>query len=142
MLRRGRYVWSAGCTILVREANISPQLQVKYDELADFSEVMAVGTAAGVVPVRSITRYTTGDVFTYLRPNEGPGVCSKTLSQLLNDTMRGKTTETHGWLEEVEEIMDVSVGACVTIEGTRGKDIQSCAALSLITYEMFCDLQR
>ncbi|KAK8088997.1 branched-chain amino acid aminotransferase [Apiospora hydei] len=33
-----------------------PQLQIKYGELPQFSEVMAAGTAAALVPIRSITR--------------------------------------------------------------------------------------
>ena len=32
------------------------QPQIKYSELPSFAEVMAAGTAAGLVPIRSITR--------------------------------------------------------------------------------------
>ncbi|KAK6864580.1 transcription activator of gluconeogenesis [Apiospora arundinis] len=34
----------------------NPHLQIKYGELPQFSEVMAAGTAAALVPIRSITR--------------------------------------------------------------------------------------
>ncbi|KAM7189112.1 branched-chain amino acid aminotransferase II [Rhypophila sp. PSN 637] len=94
---------SSCCMVLAKSLGWRVEKRpVKYSELADFSEVMAAGTIASVVPVRSITRKSADEVFSYLRPEEGPGECFKLLSSLLDQTVRGKAVETFGWLVEVE----------------------------------------
>ena len=72
--------------------------QILYEELPTFSEVMAAGTAASLVPVKSITMQTRGDKFDY-PVNEAldPGpVCTKLLTTLKGIQM-GKVKDQFGW---------------------------------------------
>lgn len=46
---------------------------IKYEELPSFTEVMAAGTAAALVPVRSITMRSRNDKFTYQGGSADPG---------------------------------------------------------------------
>ena len=52
-----------------RDAN---GLQVHYDELATFNEVVAAGTAAALVPIKSISQISKDSKFEYIKGNE-PG---------------------------------------------------------------------
>src|SRR5207247_641149 len=49
--------------------------RIPYAELADFDEVLAVGTAANVLPIKSISRKSTGDKFVYSADGK-PGPCA------------------------------------------------------------------
>lgn len=100
--------------------------QIKYSELPSFSEVMAAGTAAALVPIRSITRRiassdpksltatvkshsrlsSTGseETVTYIPDSQddaGP-VCLKLLSQL-KAIQLGKAKDEFGWCFSVSE---------------------------------------
>ncbi|KAL2208368.1 branched-chain-amino-acid aminotransferase [Sarocladium strictum] len=102
---------------------------IKYAELPEFTEVMAAGTAAALVPIRSITRraskglpagekVTTTDeaeVVTYLpESQEEPGeFCVKLLGHLKGIQV-GKEKDQFGWRFAVEE-KDGGV------EGAKGK---------------------
>jgi branched-chain amino acid aminotransferase len=102
---------------------------IKYAELPEFTEVMAAGTAAALVPIRSITRraskglpagekVTTTDeaeVVTYLpESQEEPGeFCVKLLGHLKGIQV-GKEKDQFGWRFGVEE-KDGGV------EGAKGK---------------------
>ncbi|KAL4779555.1 aminotransferase [Aspergillus varians] len=73
--------------------------RVPYEELGEFEEVMAAGTAAALVPIRSITRRSTGDRFEYECGGEGAGggeVCVKLL-ETLKGIQLGKVEENLGW---------------------------------------------
>lgn len=59
--------------------------------------MIAVCTAACLVPVRSITRKSTGDKFSYGAAENGPGPCTKILSMKLDGIMRGKLPDQFGW---------------------------------------------
>jgi branched-chain amino acid aminotransferase len=72
-------------------------VQIKYEELPTFSEVLAVGTAAAVVPIKSITRKSTGDKFIYAAASESAGPCCQVLSAELNAAMRGNGPDRRGW---------------------------------------------
>lgn len=94
---------------------------VKYSELPSFTEVLAAGTAAALVPIRSITRRkgpatgalpagprvsSTGDaeLVTYISEDQadaGP-ICLKLLTHL-KAIQLGKTTDEFGWRCEVSE---------------------------------------
>jgi len=100
--------------------------QIKYYEFPEFSEVMAAGTAAGLVPIRSITRKMDPEspkslaaqvkqheklslengeeTVTYLRASqEEPGpVCVKLLAQLKGIQL-GKVEDKFGWCFKVSE---------------------------------------
>lgn len=75
--------------------------QIKYDELPSFSEVFAAGTAAALVPIKSITMQSRNDTFKYNGGSDEPGpVCVK-LIETLQGIQRGKIDDTFGWLEKV-----------------------------------------
>lgn len=76
-------------------------LKVPYDELSSLSEVIAAGTAAALVPIKSITMKTKEDRFEYLRDEPGP-IFVKLLSTL-KDIQLGKLEDTFGWREQVKE---------------------------------------
>ncbi|KAJ4297377.1 hypothetical protein N0V88_004296 [Collariella sp. IMI 366227] len=89
---------------------------IKYSELPNFQEVMAAGTAAALVPIRSITRRASSslpqhprvstkdgeETITYIpEGNEEPGaLCVKLLSQLKGIQL-GKINDEFGWRFEV-----------------------------------------
>lgn len=75
---------------------------VKYEELADFVEVMAAGTAASLVPIKSITMRSRKDKFEYVPGPEAGPVCDKLLKKL-QGIQRGLEKDEFGWCEEVKE---------------------------------------
>ena len=65
---------------------------------------MAAGTAAALVPIKSITMNSKNDVIKYMddaEQNPGPA-CTKLLSTL-KGIQQGKIRDTFGWLDPVEE---------------------------------------
>lgn len=91
---------------------------IKYTELPNFTEVMAAGTAAALVPIRSITRRGTSElpdaanvsrnaeseIVTYIPDSQedaGP-VCLKVLTQL-KAIQLGKAEDTFNWRCNVTE---------------------------------------
>ncbi|KAF2429895.1 branched-chain-amino-acid aminotransferase [Tothia fuscella] len=77
--------------------------KILYEELPYFTEVMAAGTAAALVPITSITMKSRNDTFTYLKDDNEPGpICMKLLSTL-KGIQQGKIKDTFGWLNRVEE---------------------------------------
>jgi branched-chain amino acid aminotransferase len=73
--------------------------RIPYEELTEFDEIMAAGTAAALVPIRSITRRSTGDKFEYESGGgsaAGGEVCVKLL-QTLKGIQLGKVEENLGW---------------------------------------------
>ena len=79
--------------------------KIKYEELPSFSEVLAAGTAAALVPIKSITRNSTNDTFSYIaEDSEEPGpICVKLLSTL-KGIQAGKIKDTFGWNHKVEKV--------------------------------------
>ncbi|OCK80424.1 branched-chain amino acid aminotransferase II [Lepidopterella palustris CBS 459.81] len=76
---------------------------IPYTELPTFSEVMAAGTAAALVPIKSITLESAGDKFVYQNGSDEPGpVCVKLLTTL-KGIQQGKIKDTFGWLDEVKD---------------------------------------
>ncbi|KAJ5143287.1 uncharacterized protein N7515_002074 [Penicillium bovifimosum] len=77
--------------------------RVAYEELAEFDEVIAAGTAAALVPVRSITMRSKGDKFEYTcgEQMEGGEVCVKLL-KTLKGVQSGSVEDTLGWNYEVQ----------------------------------------
>lgn len=72
-------------------------MQVLYNSLSDFTEIIAAGTAAALVPIHSITRRSTGDKFTF---ESGP-LCQK-LSTYLRKIQRGETDDFAHWIEVLQ----------------------------------------
>ncbi|OCK95384.1 branched-chain amino acid aminotransferase II [Cenococcum geophilum 1.58] len=76
---------------------------IAYEELPSFSEVMAAGTAAALVPIKSITMESKGDKFEYQNGSDEPGpVCVKLLT-MLKGIQLGKIKDEFGWLDRVEK---------------------------------------
>lgn len=73
---------------------------VKYAELSSFAEVLAVGTAASVLPIAAIVRESTGDKFIYC-PTGKPGPAAMELSAAITARIRGQVADENGWLFEV-----------------------------------------
>ncbi|KAK4992672.1 hypothetical protein LTR50_001006 [Elasticomyces elasticus] len=77
--------------------------EIKYDELPTFSEVMAAGTAAALVPIKSITMRSRNDEFKYHGGDGEPGPVVIKLLSTLKGIQRGKIKDTFGWLDPVEQ---------------------------------------
>ncbi|KXT06276.1 hypothetical protein AC578_9107 [Pseudocercospora eumusae] len=74
---------------------------IKYDELPKFTEIAAAGTAAALVPIKSITMRSKNDVFKYQGGGDEPGpVVVKLLTQL-KGIQQGKVKDEFGWVEQV-----------------------------------------
>ena len=76
---------------------------IKYEELPEFDEVMAAGTAAALVPIKSITMQSRGAKFEYQGGGDEPGPCYIKLLTTLKGIQQGKIEDKFGWLEYVEE---------------------------------------
>jgi branched-chain amino acid aminotransferase len=59
-----------------------------------------VGTAASLLPIRSLARPSTGENFVY---GEKTGECTARLSAALRDIMRGKIEDAFGWVDVLRE---------------------------------------
>ncbi len=79
---------------------------IKYEELPSFTEIMAAGTAAALVPIRSITMRSRNAKFTYLDGNDEPGPACTKLLTTLKGIQQGKIQDTFGWLDYVKEPED------------------------------------
>ncbi|MCJ1339934.1 hypothetical protein MMC09_005226 [Bachmanniomyces sp. S44760] len=93
------------CTIAARTLGWKVETRpITYDELSDFSEIMAAGTAAALVPIKSITMKGRGGKFTYKgsEDNEPGPVCVKLLT-MLKGIQQGKIKDSFGWLDHVGE---------------------------------------
>ncbi|KAH0602188.1 uncharacterized protein H6S33_010611 [Morchella sextelata] len=85
---------------------------VPLTELATFTEVMAAGTAAALVPIKSITMKSTNLKISYCGDEPGEGVLA--LLKTLKGVQTGRLPDTFGWLVEVVEPPNTGV------EGHRG----------------------
>ena len=65
------------------------------------SEVIAAGTAAALVPIRSITMKSKGDKFQYIKETVKPGPAFTNLLKTLKDIQLGKLDDTYGWRDLV-----------------------------------------
>ncbi|KAF2141774.1 uncharacterized protein K452DRAFT_227925 [Aplosporella prunicola CBS 121167] len=91
---------------------------VKYEELPSFTEVMAAGTAAALVPIKSITMRSKGDKIEYIKDDEPGLICIK-LIETLQGIQRGKIEDSFGWLDKIEEAKGYKVrGGSNTTSGT------------------------
>ncbi|KAK3677637.1 hypothetical protein LTR78_002487 [Recurvomyces mirabilis] len=76
---------------------------IKYEELSSFDEVIAAGTAAALVPIKSITMRSRNDTFKYNGGSEEAGpVVVKLLAQL-KGIQAGKVKDEFGWCDRVRE---------------------------------------
>ena len=80
---------------------------IRYEELPEFSEIMAAGTAAALVPIKSLTMRSKGDKFLYQGGSDEPGPACVKLLTVLKGIQQAKIKDTFGWLDYVEEPKDV-----------------------------------
>ncbi|THW41671.1 branched-chain amino acid aminotransferase [Aureobasidium pullulans] len=76
---------------------------INYDELSTFNEVFAAGTAAALVPIKSITMKSRDDTFTYLDSDEPGPTCLKLLDNL-KGIQTGRYEDKFGWNVKVEQV--------------------------------------
>ncbi|EMC91119.1 hypothetical protein BAUCODRAFT_39252 [Baudoinia panamericana UAMH 10762] len=76
---------------------------IKYEELPEFDEVIAAGTAAALVPIKSITMRSRNDKFEYHkgRKEDEPGPAIVKLLAQLKGIQLGKVKDQWGWNEPV-----------------------------------------
>ncbi|KAI9814844.1 MAG: hypothetical protein M1832_005646 [Thelocarpon impressellum] len=77
---------------------------IPYGELPAFAEVLAAGTAAALLPIRSISRKSTGDRFEYRGGSEDVGPVGARLLGALKGIQAGKLADEFGWCERVEAV--------------------------------------
>ncbi|EER36913.1 branched-chain amino acid aminotransferase [Histoplasma capsulatum H143] len=79
--------------------------RVAYEELTEFDEVMAAGTAAALVPIKSITMRSKNDKFTYEagEGDAGGEICRKLL-KTLKGIQTGDILDEFGWLVDIEPV--------------------------------------
>ncbi|GFF60258.1 putative branched-chain-amino-acid aminotransferase TOXF [Aspergillus udagawae] len=96
-------VTSTTCLDLARSLGWNVEVRaIPYSELPYFTEVVAVGTAAMLVPIRSITRKSTGETFQF--SIDGPGDGCQKLLQTLVDTQKGRVKSNEDWLWQVSPV--------------------------------------
>lgn len=74
--------------------------EIPWSECKFFDEVIAVGTAASLLPIHSLTRPSTDEKFVY---GEKTGKCTARLSGALRDVMRGIAEDQFGWVDVIKE---------------------------------------
>jgi hypothetical protein len=81
--------------------------QVNFSELRYLTEVLAVGTAASIVPIASIHRASSNETFVFNHSGVGsatePGPVCKDLSQRLLEIQKGIAEDQWGWRWEVTD---------------------------------------
>ncbi|EHL03429.1 putative branched-chain-amino-acid aminotransferase TOXF [Glarea lozoyensis 74030] len=121
-----RSITSDSCLQIAKKNGWEVEIRpIKYEELPEFSEVFAAGTAAALVPIKSITR-TSRDVTTeYIKADsEEPGpICVKVLSTL-KGIQQGKIEDTFGWNTKVTPV-DIKKYSEAETNGTNGKSIDN-----------------
>ncbi|EED13060.1 branched-chain amino acid aminotransferase, putative [Talaromyces stipitatus ATCC 10500] len=77
---------------------------VKYEELSQFSEVIACGTAATVMPIKSITMKSTADKFVYGNGSSEPGPIASKLGRTIEAMQKGRIKDNFGWITRLADI--------------------------------------
>ena len=77
--------------------------RIPYEELKEFEEVMAAGTAASLVPIKSISLKSKGEKFEYGGGPEEPGEVCLNLLTTLKGIQMGKVEDRFGWCLEVRQ---------------------------------------
>ncbi|QIX00621.1 hypothetical protein AMS68_006138 [Peltaster fructicola] len=74
---------------------------IRAEELETFSEVMAAGTAASLVPIKSITMRSRNIDVKYQSGGDEPGPVIVKLLEQLKGIQQGKVKDSFGWVEQV-----------------------------------------
>ena len=89
-----------------------------YSELSEFVEVFTAGTAAALVPIRSITRSSTGDKFVFKLDTAEDSYCA-TLCKMLEDVQQGKVEDKLGWRYRVQLTVDDELKQAIPLSKDR-----------------------
>ncbi|KAI9728928.1 MAG: hypothetical protein M1828_000013 [Chrysothrix sp. TS-e1954] len=81
--------------------------EIPYEEVKTFDEVMAAGTAAALVPIKSITFKSRSEKIEFLKSEDPGPACLQLLGQL-KAVQQGKIKDSFGWCEEVKPAKDYS----------------------------------
>ncbi|KAF2405404.1 branched-chain amino acid aminotransferase II [Trichodelitschia bisporula] len=96
---------------------------IPYEELPEFTEVMAAGTAAALVPIKSIAMKSKGDKFLYREGSDEAGpVITRLLSQL-KGLQLGKVEDKFSWLDRVEKPVEGSFLRRDAVENGNVKEV-------------------
>lgn len=79
---------------------------ISYGELPSFAEVMCAGTAAALLPVKSITMRSKNEKISYRDGSDEYGPIYQKLMRTLQGIQQGKIKDTFGWLDYVGEPKD------------------------------------
>lgn len=79
------------------------QRPVQFEELASLSEVIAAGTAASLLPIKSISRKSTDQKFVYQNGSDAMGPRSSLLFETLKNIQQGRAEDIFGWTTSVVE---------------------------------------
>ncbi|KAF8534018.1 branched-chain-amino-acid aminotransferase [Trichophaea hybrida] len=97
--------------------------QVNFDECEGFDEVMAAGTAAALVPIKSITRKSTNTKISYKYGDENPEGVMKLL-KILKGIQSGELEDKHGWRQQVfvpkEETVQNETNGATAVDAVNG----------------------
>jgi branched-chain amino acid aminotransferase len=94
-------VTSNSCMTLAKDMGWTVEKRrVPYTELPEFREVLAVGTAASIVPIKSMYRESSGEKFHYC-PDGEAGEYGQALSRSLSNILKGDIADKFDWLHEV-----------------------------------------
>ncbi|KAF2242771.1 branched-chain amino acid aminotransferase II [Trematosphaeria pertusa] len=77
--------------------------EIPYTELNDFDEILAAGTAAALVPIKSITLESKNEKFSYRNGSDEPGPACVKLLATLKGIQQGKIEDKQGWLFKVDK---------------------------------------
>lgn len=88
--------------------------------------MLAAGTAAALVPIKSITRNSSNETSTYIAADsEEPGpVCIKLLTTL-KGIQAGKIKDTFGWNSKVDQVDLAKYVATQHTNGTNGTSVDA-----------------
>ena len=101
---------------------------ILYDELKSFNEVMAAGTAASLVPIKSITMRSKNEEFSYpVGEDDAPGPVCEKLLKTLKGIQQGNVKDSLGWNHQVTEASKdfQSEGKGVGVNGENGAAVDS-----------------
>lgn len=83
-----------------------PYPQIEYPELLKFTEIAAAGTAAALVPIKSITMRSRNDQFKYQGGGDEPGPVVEKLLAQLKAIQLGKVADDFGWRSAVAKAVE------------------------------------
>ena len=81
--------------------NTEIRTQIPFSSLGSFTEVLAVGTAAALVGIKSITRRSTNETFSYSYTESAMGKNSEKLRNAVKEVQTGRAKDSFGWLQRV-----------------------------------------